>query len=379
MKKIFIMTVMLTAACCLFAQEDETCRKFYNNGMTEFNQGDYTKAKKIFSQGLKMSCSDYDFQKRIEDCDAKIKEEADRKVREAEENARKIEEEANRKVREAEAEAARKTREAEENARKVEEEANRKLREVEAEADRRIKAEADRKAAETKEEAERSVLEEKKWAEAERKAREDAERSVREANAEAERRARAAQAEADRKIREAEAEAERRVRELERIAQQKNKPRQRRVLFGATLGTSSLADSEYEVTDGGQFDISFGYLFSRHAGFQLSLAAAAYNLENAGIGFGGLYAGPLLNLPFNRSGSAGFEIYPAIGFVKELTGSEEDSQVSGDYSFSGRLGGGFRFHAGAIYFRLGANYIYSKPGKLDLSSYSLYAGIGLGF
>jgi hypothetical protein len=369
MKKIFMMMVMLTGAYCLFAQ-DATCDKFLKNGEEAFKNEKYEEAKKTFEKGRDFKgCDDYGtrFQEWIKKCDAKIKEESERKVREAQEEAGKAREEAERKVRQAKEEADRKTREAQE-------EADRKIREAKAEAERRAKAEAERKAGETKEEAAGETK-----AEAERKTREDSERRVREANAEAERRTRAAQIEADRKIREAEAEAERRVRELERIAQQKSKPRQRRVLFGATLGTSSLADSEYEVTDGGQFDVSFGYLFSRYAGVQLSLAVATYSLEDTDAGLGGLYVGPLLNLPFNRSGSASFEIYPAIGVVKELTGSDEDNQVSGDYSFSGRLGGGFRFHAGAIYFRLGANYIYSKPGELDLSSYSFYAGIGLGF
>jgi hypothetical protein len=377
MKKIFIMMVMLTGVYCLFAQDRETCQKFYDNGMTEFHQGDYTKAKKIFSQGLKMSCSDYnDFQKRIEDCDAKIKGEAEREKRRAEEAeriAREAKEEAEL-AKKQKAEAERKISEEKKRA----EEAERKARVAEAERNILREEDAERKARVA--EAERNILREE---DAERKASEDWRRRE-----EAEYKTRKAEAEVEREKIRAE-EAERRAFRLEReyIVRQKSYPRQRKVFFGATMGTSFLIDSEYEVTDSGQCDVSFGYLFNRYAGVQLSLAATNYSIEDTDIGFVGLYIGPLLNLPFNRSGSVSFEIYPAIGIVEELTGTDKDNQVSGNYSFSGRVGGGFRFHAGPIYFRLGANYIYSRPGELDLnnysgydlSSYGAYVGIGLGF
>jgi hypothetical protein len=144
--------------------------------------------------------------------------------------------------------------------------------------------------------------------------------------------------------------------------------------LGAAIPIGSFVSDNCDV--GFQFNIDFGYLFSKNVGIAASAfgtsMASKYQSENS-VGLTGLMAGPLFSV---ASGAVEFDFKPMLGYARGVLylGNDDSSTSKLTFTYGGAVA--VRWNCWKK-FSLSANvmYCYGKPEGMDLSSIGVMAGV----
>ncbi|MDR1347157.1 MAG: porin family protein [Prevotellaceae bacterium] len=143
--------------------------------------------------------------------------------------------------------------------------------------------------------------------------------------------------------------------------------------LGPAIPTGSFVKDNCDV--GFQFNIDFGYLFSKNIG----IAASAFGTSMASkwqskntIGLTGLMAGPLFSVP---SGAFEFDFKPMLGYARGILYLGDDDVSSSKLTFTYGGGAAVRWNCWRK-FSLSASaiYCYGKPERVDLSTIGIVVG-----
>lgn len=165
----------------------------------------------------------------------------------------------------------------------------------------------------------------------------------------------------------------------------------RKGFVGLAIGGAALSKDYSDVESGGfQFNVNFGYLFSKHIGitssFFLTSFASTYN-SDASIGLYGFTAGPLISFAI-PSGKVEFDIRPTIGIGFLSLVNDGDSYAEGESCFVLGVGGGVRWNVGKRISLVGNLDYYNGTikydrvnlsGEDDLSSMGFTFGVNFRF
>ncbi|MDR0798263.1 MAG: porin family protein [Dysgonamonadaceae bacterium] len=155
----------------------------------------------------------------------------------------------------------------------------------------------------------------------------------------------------------------------------------RKGYIGVSFGMATLLTDYDEIdSSGGQFNLNFGYLFSKNVGLAASLFTTSYLPSNwrieedRSIGLSGLVVGPLFSFA-TESHIVEFDFKPMVGYgngVEVWNGASYSTKTT----FVCNLGASVRWNcSNSISLSANLDYIYGKPRNIDFSSFGLNVGV----
>ncbi|MDR1984212.1 MAG: porin family protein [Prevotellaceae bacterium] len=154
----------------------------------------------------------------------------------------------------------------------------------------------------------------------------------------------------------------------------------RKGFIGISLG-AALPMGEFNkkyCNTGMQFNVDFGYLFSKNIGISAALFgtdfAAKRNTKNS-VGLSGLLVGPLFSTA-TSNGKIEFDFKPMAGFAQGNLYESNDDVSSSKTTFTCGGGAALRWNCWKRFALSGnVNYYYGKPETIDLSSLGIMVGV----